>query len=159
MSKTKQDALNVSSSAFEDEGDIPSKYTCDGEEINPPLFIENIPDGTQALAIIVEDPDAPKGTFDHWLVWNIPPERIIQENRIPGISGKNGAGKTGYHGPCPPSGSHRYYFHVFALDSNLDLPAGSDKKTLQLAIKSHLLAKGSLMGKYKKQTSAGNKKE
>ena len=150
MTARKQGSLIISSSAFEDEGDIPSKYTCEGEEINPPLTVENIPDGTQTLAIIVEDPDAPKGTFDHWLVWNIPPESIIEENRIPGISGKNGAGKTGYHGPCPPSGSHGYYFHVFALDSSLDLEGGTDKKTLQAAMEPHILAKGSLMGKYKK---------
>ncbi|MEO8763622.1 MAG: YbhB/YbcL family Raf kinase inhibitor-like protein, partial [Ginsengibacter sp.] len=114
--------------------------------------IENIPGGTQALAIIVEDPDAPKGTFDHWLVWNIPPGKIVEENKIPGISGKNGAGKTGYHGPCPPSGYHRYYFNVFALDKRLDLPAGSDKNMLQEAMEPNLLAKGSLMGKYQKFT-------
>ena len=151
MSTNKPDGLIISSSAFENEGIIPPKYTCDGEEINPPLHVENIPEGTQTLAIIVEDPDAPKGTFDHWLVWNIPPESIIAENRIPGISGKNSAGKTGYHGPCPPSGHHRYYFHVFALDGSLDLPAGTDKKTLQEAMKPHVLAKGSIMGRYKKQ--------
>jgi Raf kinase inhibitor-like YbhB/YbcL family protein len=151
MSNNKPGSLVISSSAFENEGIIPPKYTCDGEEINPPLHVENIPDGTQTLAIVVEDPDAPKGTYDHWLVWNIPPESIIAENRIPGISGKNSAGKTGYHGPCPPSGYHRYYFHVFALDSSLDLPAGTDKKTLQEAMKPHVLAKGSIMGRYKKQ--------
>jgi Raf kinase inhibitor-like YbhB/YbcL family protein len=149
MPTTKHDTLIISSPAFENEGDIPSKYTCDGEEINPPLNVDNIPEGTQTLAIIAEDPDAPKGTFDHWLVWNIPPESIIEENRIPGISGKNGAGKTGYHGPCPPSGSHRYYFYVFALDSSLDLPGGADKKTLKGAIEPHLLAKGTLMGREK----------
>jgi Raf kinase inhibitor-like YbhB/YbcL family protein len=150
MTNKKPGSLIISSSAFENEGNIPAKYTCEGEEINPPLHVDNIPDGTQTLAIIVEDPDAPKGTFDHWLVWNIPPESIIEENRIPGISGKNSAGKTGYHGPCPPSGYHRYYFHVFALDSSLNLQAGSDKRTLQAAMEPHVLAKGSVMGKYKK---------
>jgi Raf kinase inhibitor-like YbhB/YbcL family protein len=151
MANNKPVILNISSSAFEDEGIIPSKYTCDGEEINPPLYVENIPEGTQALAIIVEDPDAPNGTFDHWLVWNIPPESIIEENRIPGVSGKNSAGKTGYHGPCPPSGYHRYYFYVFALDKSLDLEGGVDKKTLQAAMQPHILATGSLMGRYKKK--------
>ena len=142
--------LVVSSPAFQNEGIIPAKYTCDGEDINPPLKVDRIPDGTQTLAIIVEDPDAPKGIFDHWLVWNIPPENPIEEDRIQGISGKNGGGKTGYFGPCPPSGYHRYYFHVFALDSSLDLEVGVDKKELQQAMKSHILAKGSLMGRYKK---------
>jgi Raf kinase inhibitor-like YbhB/YbcL family protein len=150
MTNKKPDTLIISSSAFENEGVIPSKYTCDGEEINPPLRVENIPEGTQTLAIIVEDPDAPKGTFDHWLVWNIPPESIIEENRIPGISGKNSGGKTGYYAPCPPSGYHRYYFHVFALNSSLDLQAGTDKKTLQAEMEPHILAKGSLMGRYQK---------
>ena len=142
--------LLVSSPAFENEGDIPAKYTCEGEDINPELTVDNIPENTKTLAIIAEDPDAPKGTFDHWLVWNVPPESIIEENRIPGISGTNGAGKTGYYGPCPPSGTHRYYFHVFALDSSLDLQGGIDKKTLQNAMDSHIVAKGTLMGRYKK---------
>jgi Raf kinase inhibitor-like YbhB/YbcL family protein len=155
MKNNEINKLLISSPAFENEGDIPSKYTCDGEDINPQLTVDNIPENTKTLAIIVEDPDAPKGTFDHWLVWNVPPENIIEENRIPGISGTNGAGKTGYYGPCPPSGTHRYYFHVFALDSSLDLQGGIDKKTLQNAMDSHIVAKGTLMGHYKK----GAKKE
>jgi Raf kinase inhibitor-like YbhB/YbcL family protein len=155
MKNNEINKLLISSPAFENEGDIPSKYTCDGEDINPQLTVDNIPENTKTLAIIVEDPDAPKGTFDHWLVWNVPPESIIEENRISGISGTNGAGKTGYYGPCPPSGTHRYYFHVFALDSSLDLQGGIDKKTLQNAMDSHIVAKGTLMGHYKK----GAKKE
>lgn len=154
MKNSTSDSLVISSSAFENEGLIPSKYTCEGEGINPPLDVQNIPDGTQTLAIIVEDPDAPNGTYDHWLVWNVPPQSIIEEDRIPGISGKNGAGKTGYHGPCPPKGYHRYYFHVFALDSSLELPGGIDKKTLQAAMKPHILSKGTLMGRYKKTGKA-----
>jgi Raf kinase inhibitor-like YbhB/YbcL family protein len=150
MKNNEINKLLISSPAFENEGDIPSKYTCDGEDINPQLTVDNSPENTKTLAIIVEDPDAPKETFDHWLVWNVPPESIIEENRIPGISGTNGAGKTGYYGPCPPSGTHRYYFHVFALDISLDLQGGTDKKTLQDAIKPHILAKGTLMGHYKK---------
>ena len=150
MATKKPGSLIISSSAFENEGSIPAKYTCEGEEINPPLHVDNIPDDTQTLAIIVEDPDAPKGTFDHWLVWNIPPEGSIEENRIPGISGINGAGKTGYYGPCPPSGSHRYYFHVFALDKSLDVEAGIRKGALQKAMEPHILAKGSFMGRYQR---------
>ena len=129
MAKRETGSLIISSPAFENEGIIPSKYTCDGEDINPPLEVDNIPEGTKTLAIIVEDPDAPKGTFDHWIIWNIPPERLIEEDRVPGMRGKNSAGKTGYYGPCPPSGYHRYYFKVFALDNSLDLEPGIDKKT------------------------------
>lgn len=150
MAKKEVSSLIISSTAFDHEGIIPSKYTCDGEDINPPLEVNNIPEDTKTLAIIVEDPDAPKGTFDHWIVWNIPPERLIEENRTPGMSGTNGSGKTGYYGPCPPSGYHRYYFHVFALDDSLDVEAGIDKKTLQTAMEPYILAKGSLMGRYKK---------
>src|ERR1700710_1594086 len=102
MENNKQDDPVISSPAFENGGTIPSQYTCDGDEINPPLNIANIPHGAQTLALIVEDPDAPRGTFDHWLVWNVPRTGRINENTSPGISGTNGAGKTGYHGPCPP---------------------------------------------------------
>jgi Raf kinase inhibitor-like YbhB/YbcL family protein len=150
MTNDKINTLIISSAAFHNKGTIPSRYTCEGEDINPSIEVDNIPEDTKTLAIIVEDPDAPNGTFDHWLVWNLPPESPVEENRIPGISGKNGAGKTGYYGPCPPSGSHRYYFHVFALDDSLDLEAGADKKALQAAMKPHILAKGCLMGRYKK---------
>ena len=150
MDDIKTGTLSVSSSSFQHEGNIPSKYTCDGEGINPPLQVDSLPENTQTLAIIVEDPDAPKGTFDHWVLWNISPTSVIKENSIPGISGTNGGGKTGYYGPCPPSGTHRYYFHVFALDASLDLEAGADKKALQEAMKPHILAKGSLMGRYQR---------
>ena len=155
MENKKTGILIISSHAFENGGIIPSKYTCSGEDINPPLQVTEIPEGTKTLAIIVEDPDAPKGTFDHWLTWNIPPENPVEENRTPGISGTNGAGKTGYYGPCPPSGYHRYYFYVFALDSSLDLKAGANKKALKAAMEPHILAKGSLMGRYQKIGKAG----
>jgi Raf kinase inhibitor-like YbhB/YbcL family protein len=150
MENIKTGTLVISSPAFQHEGDIPSKYTCDGEGINPPLQIEKIPENTVSLAIIMEDPDAPKGTFDHWLLWNISPGSHIMENSIPGISGTNSADKTGYHGPCPPSGSHRYYFYVFALDAELDLEAGAGKRKLQEAMRPHVLAKGSIMGRYQR---------
>jgi Raf kinase inhibitor-like YbhB/YbcL family protein len=150
MAEVKTGILTVSSPAFRYEGMIPSKYTCDGESINPPLQIDQIPEETKTLAIIMEDPDAPKGTYDHWLLWNISPINRISENSIPGISGINGSGKTGYHPPCPPSGSHRYYFHVYALDTALDLEAGTNKEALQKAMKTHILAKGTLMGHYQR---------
>ena len=148
---TKITDLKITSTAFTHESNIPAKYTCDGEEISPPLAIEFIPDETQTLALIVEDPDAPKGVYDHWVVWNIDTASTIGENTNPGISGKNSAGKTGYHGPCPPSGSHRYYFNLFALDAWLDLPAGAGKKELEEAMQSHVIAKGSIMGRYARQ--------
>ena len=142
--------LIITSPAFTNEGEIPAKYTCDGEDINHPLHIAEIPGEAVTLALIVEDPDAPKGTYDHWLVWNIKPRSTIEENSIPGISGNNSAGKTGYHGPCPPKGSHRYYFLVFALNSSLDMPAHADKKALHQAMQPHIIATGTLMGRYQR---------
>jgi Raf kinase inhibitor-like YbhB/YbcL family protein len=151
MGNTENNALIVSSLAFEDGGNIPSKYTCEGEDINPPLEVDNLPEETKTLAIIVEDPDAPNGTFDHWLVWNIPPRNPIEENRTPGVTGTNSAKKTGYYGPCPPSGIHRYFFYVFALNESLDLKEGADKQQLRDAIEKHVLAIGVLMGTYQRE--------
>ena len=156
MEDIKTRTLVISSAAFRHEGNIPSVYTCDGKGINPPLEIDHIPVETQTLAIIMEDPDAPGKTYYHWLLWNISPISEIKENSIPGISGINGAGKTGYFGPCPPSGTHRYYFHVFALDATLDLKAGANKKILEQAMKTHVLAKGSLLGRYRRTSQMGN---
>jgi Raf kinase inhibitor-like YbhB/YbcL family protein len=155
MEDIKTGTLAISSAAFQHEGFIPSKYTCDGEGINPPLQIDKIPEETQSLAIIMEDPDAAKGVFDHWLVWNISPQSPVLENSNPGISGINSTGKTGYHAPCPPSGSHRYYFYVFALDTKLDLEAGADKKALQKTMRPHILAKSNLMGRYQRVNKMG----
>lgn len=140
--------LIVSSPVFDNEGEIPLRYTCDGDNINPPLVIDQIPKDTVSLAIIMEDPDAPNGTFDHWLVWNIPPRPGISENSNPGINGVNGKGKTGYHGPCPPAGRHRYFFYVYALDTALDLSPQTDKHILRELIEPHILAEGTLMGMY-----------
>jgi Raf kinase inhibitor-like YbhB/YbcL family protein len=148
---TESNALTVRSIAFSHNGHIPSKYTCEGENINPPLEISNIHEDAKTLAIIMEDPDAPKGVFDHWLVWNISPNEAISEKMNPGISGTNSFGKTGYGGPCPPSGSHRYYFKVYALDTELELPASADKKALKEAMKGHIVAEGELMAHYQKK--------
>lgn len=155
MSNSNQ--LRLISTVFSHNGHIPPLYTCEGKNINPPLKVENIPDGTKTLALIVEDPDAPRGTFDHWIVWNISPNEAIAEDINPGISGTNGFGKTGYGGPCPPSGEHRYFFRVFALDDELDLLAGSTKEELLDAMKNHVLATAELMGVYQKhkQTVTG----
>lgn len=143
--------LMVYSLAFSHKGHIPNKYTCEGQDINPPIEVSEIPESTKTLAMIVEDPDAPGGVFDHWLIWNISPNEAIAENSNPGISGTNSFGKTGYGGPCPPSGAHRYFFRVYALDAKLDLLTGSDKQALLKAMEGHILAKGELMGLYQKK--------
>lgn len=142
--------LAITSTAFINEGPIPSKYTCQGDNINPPLQIAGLPENTVTLALIAEDPDTAKGIFDHWIVWAIDPVDTIEEDSNPGISGSNSAGKTGYHGPCPPSGTHRYFFYIFALDTDVDLPVGADKTRLQEAMEGHIIAQGSIMGTYKK---------
>jgi Raf kinase inhibitor-like YbhB/YbcL family protein len=141
--------LIVKSSAFENNKLIPSKYSCDGEEISPPITVEGIPPQTKTVALILDDPDAPRGTFDHWIVWNIPPTGKIAENSVPGTQGLNSAGQQTYIGMCPPSGTHRYFFKVYALDTKLDLKANSTKKKdLEKAMQGHILAKGELIGLY-----------
>jgi Raf kinase inhibitor-like YbhB/YbcL family protein len=148
-----QTNMSLSSPDFKNRGDIPSRFTCEGEEINPALAITDLPPGTKSLALIVEDPDAPGRTFDHWIVWNIPPQEMIKQNSVPGVQGKNSAGQSKYKGPCPPSGKHRYFFKLFALDVKLNLPEGSDKKMLQEAMKDHTLGKVEIVGLYQKKNS------
>ena len=141
--------LSVTSPAFENNKPIPVKYTCDGANINPPLTIEDVPEETKALVLIVDDPDAPMGTFDHWVVWNIPPTtRKIEENTVPGTEGISTSRKHAYGGPCPPYGTHRYFFKVYALDTQLDLKSNSSKRDVEKAMKGHILAEGELMGLY-----------
>ena len=140
--------LAVKSSAFENHTLIPGKYTCDGEEVNPPLTIYGIPTEAKTLVLIVDDPDASGGTFDHWLVWNISTTGKIYENSTPGTQGINSDGQRGYVGMCPPSGTHRYFFKVFALDVALDLPATTRKHDLERAMQGHILARGELIGLY-----------
>jgi Raf kinase inhibitor-like YbhB/YbcL family protein len=151
MAKENNAGLRVRSVAFNQGGLIPPKYTCEGENINPPLEISDLPANTRSLALIVDDPDARNKSFAHWVAWNIPPNKGIAENSRPGISGKNSFGNVGYGGPCPPSGSHRYFFKVFALDTDLDIQAGSDKETLEDAMQDHVLASGELMAHYQKR--------
>lgn len=127
------------------------KYTCDGEDINPLLLIAGVPDGTVTLALIVDDPDAPGGTWDHWVLWNIDPQtKIIKENSVPAgaIAGTNSAGKLEFHGPCPPSGTHRYFFKLYALNKELDLEEGATKEQLEKSMAGYIIEKAEVMGKY-----------
>lgn len=143
--------LRITSPAFKDKGLIPTKYTSDGADFNPPLNIEGIPEGTKSLVLIVDDPDAPMGTWDHWIVWNIPPVGKIEENSVPGTEGLNDFRKHSYGGPSPPSGTHRYFFKVYALDTNLALSPNSRKKDVENAMKGHALARGELVGLYRRR--------
>ncbi|HEU5148311.1 MAG TPA: YbhB/YbcL family Raf kinase inhibitor-like protein [Chryseosolibacter sp.] len=142
--------LMVSSPDFKHGDYIPMKYTCEGQNINPALDIKGIPKEAISLTLIMDDPDAPGGTFDHWLVWNIHPAETIAQDNLPGIAGKNSKGQNKYMGPCPPSGTHRYFFKVFALDTTLNLPAQASKQMLEQAMQDHVLAYGELIGLYKK---------
>jgi Raf kinase inhibitor-like YbhB/YbcL family protein len=150
MAVTIENTLTIQSDAFSNEGDIPKKYTCEGENVNPRLEIPDMPEDTKALAVILEDPDAPNGPFIHWCCWDIPPYGPIEDNSKAGVQGRNGSGRNGYYGPCPPFGSHRYYFHLYALDSRLHLPAGSTKSELLHAMEGHILATGEIMARYEK---------
>ena len=142
--------IKVFSSAFESNGTIPRKYTCNGENINPPLEFEGIPEEAESLVLILDDPDAPMKTFTHWIVWNIEPVAKIEEDSVPGIEGINDFRKIGYGGPCPPSGTHRYFFRVYALDRQLELKAGASRKELENEMMGHIIAEGELMGKTSK---------
>jgi Raf kinase inhibitor-like YbhB/YbcL family protein len=141
--------LSIGSTAFGNKDFIPDIYTCKGEDISPDITIENIPAGTKSLTIIVDDPDAPNGVFVHWLIWNIRPMEMIIENTAPGVEGINSFGNIKYNGPCPPSGVHRYYFKVYALDTLLEIQQGANVQIVEKAMKSHILSEGELIGLYK----------
>ena len=145
--------MKVTSSAFQQGANIPSKFSCDGPNTSPPLQISDVPTEAKSLVLIVDDPDAPSGLFTHLVVWNISPQATtIAEGSTPkGVQGTNDFGKSGYGGPCPPSGTHRYYFKVFALDRELDLPVGAKRSQLDSAIKGHVIAQGELMGRYSRK--------
>ena len=145
--------MQLTTSRFTAGGPIPSRYTCDGEDVSPPLVIGGVPAGTKTLALVVDDPDAPAGVWDHWIVFNIPPEvREIPENTEPaGVHGIGTSGNTAYHGPCPPDREHRYFFKVYALDTKLVLPEGASKKDVEQAMAGHILDQTELMGRYERQ--------
>jgi Raf kinase inhibitor-like YbhB/YbcL family protein len=152
-------ALSVSSTAFHEGDRIPSKYTCQGQDVSPPLAWSEPPQGTQSLALTVDDPDAPSGVFTHWVILNIPPdsrelpEALSTQAQLPNgtLQGKNDFGRIGYGGPCPPPGRpHRYRFTLYALDQPLDLKAGASKKQVLDAMQGHILAQGQLTGTYQR---------
>ena len=145
--------MKITSSTFQQGSNIPSKFTCDGANTNPPLQISDVPSEAKGLVLIVDDPDAPSGLFTHWTAWNISPQTsTVAEGSTPkGVQGTNDFGKSGYDGPCPPSGTHRYYFKIFALDRELDLAAGAKRGQLDAAMKGHVVAQGELMGRYSRK--------
>ena len=148
--------IQITSKAFEEGGIIPKKYTCDGSDVSPPLSWSGVPDNTRSLVLISDDPDAPIGTWVHWVIFNIPPNvHELEENIPPERELTNGAKqgitdfrRIGYGGPCPPGGTHRYFFKLYALDTILDAEAGMTKQELLDLIEGHILAQGQLMGKY-----------
>jgi hypothetical protein len=151
METTAIKTLIVKSSSFKNNEMIPSQYTCNGLNINPELMIEELPANAKSLAIIVDDADAPSGCHCHWLVWDIIPQRIIEEDSAPGIQGRNSMGENKYIGPCPPSGLHQYHFKVYALDTKLSmLPPSTNEKELMAAMSRHIISSGELLGLYSK---------
>ncbi len=142
--------LTIRSPAFPANGNIPPKYTCQGDDVNPPLEIEGIPEGTVSLVIIVEDPDAAGGTWIHWVVFNIDPVTSIEEDTVPGKEGVNDFRRNSYGGPCPPFGAHRYFFIVYALDTTLDLDSSAGKEDVLKAMEGHILGRGELVGLFRK---------
>ena len=144
-------SISVTTPAFQARGDIPAKFTCNGANVNPELKISGVPSEAKSLVLIVDDPDAPRGLFTHWIVWNIDPKTAdIAENGAPagGVQGTNDFGKRNYGGPCPPSGTHRYFFKIFALDTKLDLKPSTRRAELDAAMRGHTLAQGELMARY-----------
>jgi len=152
-------SLKLSTTAFQPESDIPGKYTCAGADVSPAFSWSNAPAGTQSFALVADDPDAPVGTWVHWVAYDIPatarqlPEGVPKVDSIPGggTQGQNDFRKTGYGGPCPPPGKpHRYYFRLYALDAKLNLNPGATKKDLEQAMQGHILAQSQLMGRFKR---------
>ncbi len=151
-------AIQLISAAFSEGAMIPTRYTCDGEDVSPPLSWTELPPETGSFALICEDPDAPVGTWDHWVLFNIPASATGLPEAVPAtatlddgsVHGNNSWGRLGYGGPCPPGGTHRYIFSLFALDIKLDLKSGATKSGLLKAMEGHILARTRLMGKYRR---------
>lgn len=154
--KENNGGVKLTSSAFQEGQPIPATYTCKGVNISPPLEWSGVPKTAKALAIIADDPDAPSGTWVHWVLYNLPADNIGLVEYVPvteslkagGFQGKNDFGKIGYGGPCPPSGTHRYFFKIYALDAELPLKAGATKADVEKAMEGHVVAQALLMGTY-----------
>jgi hypothetical protein len=149
----KEKNMRLTSPAFQNNELIPTKYACDGNDISPPLEISDVSDNAKSLALIVDDPDALGGTWVHWTVFNIDPQTVqISENSVPdkAIQGMTSFGRSGYGGPCPPSGTHHYYFKLYALDKELDLDSSAKKQDIENAIQSHVIQQTELIGQYRK---------
>jgi Raf kinase inhibitor-like YbhB/YbcL family protein len=150
--------IKLTSTAFKEGNAIPRVYTCDGVNVSPPLEWSGVPKTAQTITIVCDDPDAPGGTWTHWVLYNLPADNIGLVENLPaseklaagGFQGLNDFGKTGYGGPCPPSGTHHYYFRIYALDSELPLKAGASKADLVKAMEGHIILQGQLMGTYKR---------
>lgn len=149
--------MELTSNAFEHNGTIPTKYTCDGDDVSPPLSWAAVPQDAESLALICDDPDAPAGTWSHWVLYNISPDRDGLEENVPrderlsqiGMQGRNDFGNSGYGGPCPPRGStHHYYFRLYALDTTLETMEGATRKQILNRIQDHVLAQTELIGLY-----------
>lgn len=150
--------IRITSPVFQEGGEIPFDHTCDGANVSPPLQWTDVPQGTQSLALIADDPDAPRGDWVHWVFYDLPPETsellfaVPDIEKIPsgGTHGRTDFGTIGYHGPCPPRGEHRYFFKIYALNTRLHLKPGATKKELLQAMQGHVLAEGQLMGTYQR---------
>ena len=148
--------MTLTSTAFDHEAAIPQRFSCDGDDVSPALSWAGVPEGTESFAFIVDDPDAPGGTFVHWVYFNIPSDTTELPEGVPtvdrpsqgGVQGQNNFRRTGYGGPCPPGGTHRYFFNLYALDTTVDLEPGAGKVDLMAAMDGHVLAQAQLMGTY-----------
>jgi hypothetical protein len=143
--------MNFFSPEFGNDEMIPSRFTCDGQDVNPPLSVAEIPEDAKSLALVIRDPDAPGRTWIHWVVYNIPVTLEIAENSVPGKQGMNDFGRREYGGPCPPSGTHRYMFELYALDANLSLEEGKSCDELEKALQGHILDKAQFVCLYERQ--------
>jgi len=153
QSGMKIEGLKISSPAFENSGEIPKKYTCDGANVNPPLRIESVPSNSKSLALVFDDIDAPRGSYVHWILWNIDPNvKEIKENSVPegAVQGLNDFKKRNYGGPCPPRRAHKYVFKIYALDTLLNLNFNLTKKDLEKAMEGHIISRSQLTGLFKR---------
>ena len=157
QSGTKIDEFKISSPVFKNGGEIPQKYTCDGENVNPPLQFENVPAKAKSLALVFDDMDAPRGSYVHWILWNIDPNiKEIKENSVPegAVEGMNDFKRHHYGGPCPPRRAHKYVFKIYALDSPLHLNPNSMKTDFEKTMEGHVIAQAQRMGVYKRESAS-----